>query len=457
MVNKGLIPILFNNPIPQEYKDYSAYVTQQGGTIQNTKNALDWIKLLKSMGVYNNTRVLWSGGMGVTIDPNAPGDTISRAYSADPLRNNLVQDTKANQPLRVGQIQGIAEGLYNGNGGVRFMSHTDVSFNATDAWSIVFSLNWNGNSTTSYITSPSLSSIANIGLLGLKFTSNNNVFFRELDDPYNIKFFNLSNTMQYVGKNNIISIVADGLGNLNLYINGVLIQVITAITKISFKYLNNSRPGEQFYGSYNNYRLQSGTMTTAQIAAEAAFLQAHYPEIPTTLIGSKYFAITPFRAVCSSNGTVITEVQATASWVAGTSAWCYNNGNTTPDAANTTVDSVYGKLYNKAAKLVITANPPSGYHVATEAELTALVALGGNALKATGTGQWTSANGTNTTGLFLLGGGNRKADGSFNAVKSIATVWCADSDKVLQVTDAGIASIETADAKEGHTILLVKD
>ena len=138
-----------------------------------------------------------------------------------------------------------------------------------------------------------------------------------------------------------------------------------------------------------------------------------YPTIEQTLLTKSRIEISWSEAILTAN------------WTPGTAAWCYPKDATPSD--------VYlgGKLYNKAARNVIIANPPAGYHVATEAELTALAALGGNALKYAGTDYWATTGGTNTTGFTALGLASRKADGSFNTYKNTASFWCADSDRPL--------------------------
>ena len=190
-------------------------------------------------------------------------------------------------------------------------------------------------------------------------------------------------------------------------------------------------------------------MSASQIDSEYNFLRTKYPEIESVLINTKYFSSSNFEAVCSTNGIFITDANLTATWATGASGWCYHT-----DAI---IGSIFGKMYNKAARDVIIANPPSGWHVATESELTSLVAGGANALKMSGTNYWTTANGTNTTGLTVLGGGSRNADGTFNSLNSATKIWCADSDKCLLINDDNTCSIAAITANEGAYIRLVKN
>lgn len=125
--------------------------------------------------------------------------------------------------------------------------------------------------------------------------------------------------------------------------------------------------------------------------------------------------------------------------------------------------AIFGKMFSGYAKKVIVTDIAAtsgwGYHVSTEAELTALAALGGNALKAEGTNYWATTGGTNTTGLTLLGGGSRsETDGAFSTIKETVAIWCADSDKVLLLNhDDNTATIVAADPASGAYIRLIKD
>lgn len=105
------------------------------------------------------------------------------------------------------------------------------------------------------------------------------------------------------------------------------------------------------------------------------------------------------------------------------------------------------------------ANPTAvwGYKLPIKTQAETLALNGGNALKVTGNVYMNDANGTNTTGLTLLGHGKRNADGSFANTKATAGIWIDDTAEVLQVNSAdNTATIVATSLKEGHAVRLIK-
>lgn len=127
--------------------------------------------------------------------------------------------------------------------------------------------------------------------------------------------------------------------------------------------------------------------------------------------------------------------------------------------------AVYGKRYNRfAIKLLAmdlgyynTANPstPWGWDIPTEAQLTTLASQGGNALKAGGTNYWNTNNGTNATGLTLLGGGYVAADGTYVGLKSSERIWCKELIG-REAKDGDDTFNEVATTTEGYSLRLIK-
>jgi len=298
-MNPALIPVLFNDQIPQEWKAYKGYTGLQGGTISNEKFAIDYIKLLKKLGVYSNTRVLWTGDMGRIIDPNTPGDTYTTLYSADVNRNNLVQATKANQPLRIGQVQQISEGMYNGNGSGRFMTHPAISFGASDPWSLVMNINPNFSSQNVIPIVANNQSGKNI--IAIKVTTNRIDVYGETTSSNSIVA-----TSELSGKNTTLSITYSGT-QIKVYFNETLKNTVNLNTGITFSRIFEYI-GNYFTGQINVYRLQSGVMSASQVASEAAFLTARFPEIPSVQIGTQTWAVQNFNAVCTPMGNLISNI-----------------------------------------------------------------------------------------------------------------------------------------------------
>ena len=111
--------------------------------------------------------------------------------------------------------------------------------------------------------------------------------------------------------------------------------------------------------------------------------------------------------------------------------WCSYDNNTANQA-------VYGKLYNDYAVQLLKTDMAAqsfGYHIPTEAELTAIRATYTNAndLKMTGTNYWDDAQGTNASGLTLLGTGCRMSDGSFASIKKVGGFATSDGNVFKQL------------------------
>jgi hypothetical protein len=290
--------------------------------------------------------------------------------------------------------------------------------------------------------------------------------------------YNVGDTRPNLGKTSITTVVYDN-GTVIIYNNNEIVDSRSVSDSQKFRYVwsnftNNSLHGRIFY-----HLIQSTALTPTQVASLHTTLRGLYPEIESVQIGTQTWATRNFEAVATPKGNVIANVTENADWANSTTLydnayaahvgtvaekeyaglkaaamWCYYNND--PDNGAT-----YGKIYNGYGKdlLVddIALQAGWGYHVATEAELTALAALDGLTLKYSGTDYWTTDNGTNTTGLTALGGASRDTDGTFNTIKATASFWCGDSDKVLTIYDDGTASIEAKDKTFGAYVRLVKD
>lgn len=125
--------------------------------------------------------------------------------------------------------------------------------------------------------------------------------------------------------------------------------------------------------------------------------------------------------------------------------------------------AVFGKLFNGYAAQLLqmdidaynVANPstPWGYHVMTRAEEQALATLDADTLKSNDL--WASTNGTNETGLSLLGTGVINADGTYSDFGTKTRLVTGEG-YALDVNDDG-TSEEITVTTEGGILRLVKD
>ena len=127
------------------------------------------------------------------------------------------------------------------------------------------------------------------------------------------------------------------------------------------------------------------------------------------------------------NGDVIPQVTDPAVWAnLTTGAWCYYNNN----SANGTT---YGKLYNWYAVNDTRGLAPTGWHVPTDGEWTALTnclggeTVAGGKMKETGTTHWLSPNtsATNSSSFTGLPGGFRYNNGTFTNINNTGDWWCS--------------------------------
>jgi uncharacterized protein (TIGR02145 family) len=172
----------------------------------------------------------------------------------------------------------------------------------------------------------------------------------------------------------------------------------------------------------------------------------------TVLIGAQCWTKENLRVRRYNNGTVIPFDNIGGSG-GSSSTWqnltigahtIYANDSTTTPSNRTK----YGYLYNwYAAKGIYTTGTmtstdtlnicPSGWHVPTEADWTALtdelggISVAGGKMKSIGTvSYWNSPNegATNSSGFSALPGGYRIKDGSFNNLRNSAVFWRATED-----------------------------
>ena len=111
--------------------------------------------------------------------------------------------------------------------------------------------------------------------------------------------------------------------------------------------------------------------------------------------------------------------------------WCSYDNSTANQA-------IYGKLYNDYAVQLLKTDMAAqnfGYHIATEAEKTEILAAytDANDLKKEGTDYWDNALGTNASGLTLLGTGCRMPDGSFASIKKVGGFATSDGNTFKQL------------------------
>jgi len=432
-------------------RDYYARITLDLGTIRNKAFAKSVNTLFDSFGqpkeAFKLTIAPEMGMVGNVISPTQTG--VAKLYNLT-AGNDAVQATQLNQPSLGGRIAPNEKlSLVNGNGQAKYMTHTPISFGATDAWSVTTVLNWDGSANNQSCL---------FGLIG------NFPEFRLRDNGnFNFNFISASvsesvggDSRKILGRSSIITLVADGLGGLILYLNGVSHQVHNQSSNRTIANFDTFLRGisTDYNGSLSYHSIKAFALTAEQALAESTLLKATFPEIPSVTIGSQVWATSNCQMVCTPMGTVIPEVTDNTAWansqvlydnayaatsgtdeqktyaaVKATAMWCsYNN-----DAA---LGVIYGKLYNEYAILLIQSdidsynigNPTWGYRVPFRANMATLqIALGsseiaGGKMRVVGNTYWTNIIGsiasTNESGFSALPAGIRNTDGSFSLINN---------------------------------------
>jgi uncharacterized protein (TIGR02145 family) len=153
----------------------------------------------------------------------------------------------------------------------------------------------------------------------------------------------------------------------------------------------------------------------------------------TVRIGNQTWMAENLRTTKYNDGTPIQNVSNDDDWShLSTGAYCnYNN------LSNVETIATYGRLYNGYA--VITGKlAPKGWHVATDADWTTLVAYleceghEANKLKETGATHWETAawitDVTNETGFTAIPSGTRGPMVSFAEINLVVYWWCVEKE-----------------------------
>ncbi len=171
------------------------------------------------------------------------------------------------------------------------------------------------------------------------------------------------------------------------------------------------------YGNEVNFKTSAPDGTTGTLTYNSYTYKTVY-------INGKEWLAENLLTTAYNDGTAIPNVTEKAAWAGlSTGAYCWHSN----DINN---KSTYGALYNwhavNSGKLA-----PTGWHVPTDAEWTALtdylggLDVAGGKLKETGTTHWNSTNNgaTNETGFTALPGGSRSHTGAFFSIGEHGDWW----------------------------------
>lgn len=285
----------------QQYiKPYIQRIKQDGGVWKSETNTQLFYKMCKDYNIIDSIKFAWFGEAGGKLRTSGANQFWTKAYSLV-TTNDATQTTSTSQPHIAGNIAPTEKlGMKNPNGSSNYMTHPTISFAANEAWSVTTVLNNNFiNSVNHYY----ISGVGATSLLGLRNTDGAYRFSNSLG---NSNSFGINTGLPDVGKNAIITVVANGLGGISLYINGV-IKYTTSNFGIQTSFVF-ARIFYNIAGSISSHIIRAQALTPTQVAAEANFLRSLYPEIPSVTIGSQVWATSNCDMVATPLGNLIQNV-----------------------------------------------------------------------------------------------------------------------------------------------------
>jgi uncharacterized protein (TIGR02145 family) len=292
-------------------RDYLLRVSLATGATseQGAKDLKDTYEFLGDEGLLDDTELLFLSNAGMVQRTDGLLKYVRTAFDATTNNKDLDGSATATQQPRL--VGGIAPNskvaASNQNGETRFFTHTPISFAANEAWSVTVCLNWNKTNRSNDYSTICGNSSENKCVIGLNFGTNFFVFKNNETSPN--EYISNQSSLPFIGKNVVITYVADGLGNLLLYINGDLKQTRSAVTSL---FLNKLFGGfTSLYpldGRLISHIIQSTALTAPQVTSLHTFLRTKYPEIESVVIGTQEWSTRNFEAVATPVGNVINNV-----------------------------------------------------------------------------------------------------------------------------------------------------
>jgi uncharacterized protein (TIGR02145 family) len=233
-----------------------------------------------------------------------------------------------------------------------------------------------------------------------------------------------SNEVDFIMTPQISNITPDrsNLGG-QITINGVNFGATRVSSVVSFNAISATS-----YQSWSNSSIVvtiPNSAVTGKVSITVSSIKSNEVDftITSVMIGNQEWMTRNLDVSTYRNGDQIPECTDATQWESlTTGAWCYYSN----ESSNGTI---YGKLYNWFAVNDSRNLAPSGWHVATDAEFTALStylngdAVSGGKMKETGTTHWTSpnTNATNESGFTALGAGYRS--NGFARISDVLVLW----------------------------------
>jgi len=276
----------------------SKRILADAGTIKSRSALNDLTN--KFMDLLPNTKLLFCPHLAVKLRESGIYKYIPKLYDLGPGMLDSTQTTALNQPYLSGNIAPNEKyAIKNPNGGNNYITHTPISFSATDKWSVTFSYNnnWHEGIYAKIISSQVDSHI--------RFQGSSLFLFNSVSE-----YTTFSGMHKRIGKNSIYTLATQGNGKIDLYVNGILSATNTFNTEMSFSKLFEI--GLSSYGTMTYYCIRDIALTPNQVQDEYTYLRSLFQDIENVKIGDQYWATSNCEMACTSQGNIIQEMQASA-------------------------------------------------------------------------------------------------------------------------------------------------
>ena len=274
------------------WTEYSDRVTADSGTTTSLTNTERIYKMMVDNGMFNYLQFGWAADGGYKPRTSGILTFFTKIYNFFGT-SDAVQATALNQPYR------FFDGGMLHQTDQMHVNKTNIIYSTGQAWSYSFCINLHGYLSTDAdrivrIIRNDVSGRSQFRTQGQQF-----IFINESENVTTLQV----SAHAFLGKRTRITLVADGLGNLSMYVNGVLREskAATGGTAVTLNQILISG-----WGGLNYYRaIYSTALTQTQITAEHNLLSTLYPEIPSVTIGSQTWQLYNNEMVATPMGNVI--------------------------------------------------------------------------------------------------------------------------------------------------------
>jgi uncharacterized protein (TIGR02145 family) len=289
-------------------KRYKDSFVRDGGEMESDRLTKAYMLMAEQEGIAESIEFGWIGAAALKKRQSTIYEYATKLY--DVFGNNhATQTTENNQLFISGNIAENEQiSLKNPRLGVRSISHSDIAFSSSSAWTVTTMLRpyWlsNAGETSGRQNYVYLSTNNGYGLM----LSRTATAFGILDNSAastTIAF----NSISYIGKNTLYTLTYNGLGSLILYVNGIQSATASASPTMTFRGLNGLR---EYSGTISSHIIRSEELSADQVLAEYELLRDIYPDMFSVEIGEENYTTSNLEMVATPLGIPLSHVTTSA-------------------------------------------------------------------------------------------------------------------------------------------------